>query len=63
MTTFTFDAYKGWPEAKLKARCRQLVRIAMRKDIIIAVLATEGIDGLTAEDRKEVERICSQWDD
>lgn len=63
MSIFELDAYKGWSEEALKRRCRELVRIAMRKDIIIAVLAKWGHHELSADDQTEVERICSQWED
>lgn len=57
------DAYKGWTDEALKRRCMELVRIAMRKDIIIAVMAKWGPEALSVEDQKEVERISSQWED
>lgn len=63
MSTFTLDAYKGWTEDALKRRCRELVRVTMHKDVIIAVLAKYGPEALTAEDSKEVERIASRWED
>lgn len=57
------DIYKGWSEDALKRRCLHFVRSIARKDVIIAVLARYGVDELSADDRKEVERICAQWDD
>jgi hypothetical protein len=63
MNTFTIDAYKGYSEAELKRRCRELCRVNMHKDIIIAVLAKHGFDNLNDADKEEVKRICSQWDD
>ena len=57
-----FDTYRGWDTNDLKKRCRELCRISMRKDMIIAVLATEGVDGLSLEDQKTVTRILSQYD-
>lgn len=63
MSTFTLDAYKGWTYDQLKRRCLELVHITMHKDVVIAVLAKHGIENLNETDRKEVERICSQWDD
>ena len=56
------DAYKGWSIDQLKKRCRELCRVSMRRDMIIAVLATEGIDGLNLEDQETVKRILSQYD-
>lgn len=61
--SFTLDAYKGWTEDALKRRCRELVRLSMHKDVIIAVLAKYGYDELSTVDQKEVDQITSQWED
>ena len=63
MSTFNLDAYKDWSVDKLKKRCRELCRVSMHKDVLIAVLWKYGIDELSPADRMEVDRICSQWED
>lgn len=35
MPAFTFDAYDGWTEERLKQRCRELCRLSMNKDFTI----------------------------
>ena len=63
MADFRLDAYKGWTEDALRRRCRELVRVTMHRDIVIAVLAKYGPEALSIEDTKLVERICSAWED
>lgn len=57
------DAYKGYTEAELKTRCRELVRMSMGKDVLIAMLVKYGFEHLSEADQAEVNRICSIWDD
>ena len=61
MTTFIFDAYKGWSEDALKARCRELCRAVMEKDLIIVTLAEEGFDSLTIDQQDRVRRLRAAY--
>jgi hypothetical protein len=66
MSTVAINAYAGWTEAQLRERCRELVRIASHKDILIAKLSLAipgGVDSLPVSIREEVRRIRDQWDD
>lgn len=60
MAPFTFDAYRGWSEERLKLRCRQLCRAVDRKDLMIAMFVEYGPNWHTEmpeEFRKEAKRI------
>lgn len=63
MTTFTFDAYDGWTEERLKQRCRDLCRANMRKDMIILGMVDLGLSGLSGEGRAEVIRLQEAYSD
>jgi hypothetical protein len=64
MTTVLFDAYDGWSEDRLKRRCRELLRLAMKKDMLICMLVESGgVDAMPKDDADEVRRIVSAYCD
>jgi hypothetical protein len=62
--TFTIEAYKGWTEAQLKRRCRELVSACTGKDMLICALVDfGGIDKLPRFHQDQVKRIWNAYCD
>lgn len=64
--TFKIDAYKGWTETALKQRCRELVHIATRNELLVTWFATKAPDLLEQMPdgmREDAKRISARYDD
>ncbi len=60
---FILDAYKDFTPKDLKRRCRELVRIVGRQNMIIAMLVENGgAKGLSGELAREAIKIWSSYD-
>lgn len=60
------DPYKGWSVERLKRRCRKLVSVSMRKDMIILSMAgraPQTVLALSPEIRDEVQRLQAAYAD